>query len=787
MGRQMKRLLVTATLLASIGNAYAQELPKFAADSRFTIDGSYWRSWAYDNINVQAAWKFNANRVATGYTGKNVTVAVFDSGLDVNNSKFAGNTVRGWNLYGNNGNGSVGVTGDNNWHGTFVSSIIGANTSTPSNPTMYGVAPNAKIMPIQIIDANGAGNFTDGQLAKAINFATSGGARVFNNSWNHSQTLAELGTTGAAGLRTSLPQEITAWQNAVTKGALIVFAAGNYGKVDPGYYGTMPHVSSGLGRNWITTIATDQTGAKADFSNGCGIAWAYCMAAPGSGIVGIYKNTLGVGSGTSFAAPIVSAAAALLYEKWPSLKGADIQKILFDTADKTGIYADKTVYGQGMLNLTKAFAPVGTVKIAANSPTVNGPTIALQSSTITASPAFGTAVQNALSNVDVMVLDDYKRDYSANLGSITSVQNNSLNYWGNQLAVFGSQEYQDGDGTTTWTGSANDLVAGFSTTYTDPLESDSKISSGSGSFSVSTARGNSSSGTVPKSSSRTFSTVGINASPSYGYGPFGNASIKPNDLVLINSVGNPYMNMAPNSNSAGITHKWDNGSSTRFGMFSNSISYNNIYNNIMNTFPTMTGFNVEHTVNLGRAYASISGGMVNESNTVLGSYSSGSLNLGTSARTTFAGFTTGYKLTDTISAFAGGTVGYTVTSTDPNSLIKKVRNLTSSNTYTGIVKTGIFTTLDRFGVVLGLPLRVNTGVFDMSIPTARDIDGNILYSNRSVALGTNKIEYNLQAFYNTPLTDSSSVGLGVGKRFNVTDLGTNNTETIGMVRYNLRF
>lgn len=68
--------------------------------------GVYTVPWAYYAINLNIAQ-------AAGYTGKGVTVGVFDTGLNVTNTKFAGNMTTGYNIFGNNGAGSVGVTTDN--------------------------------------------------------------------------------------------------------------------------------------------------------------------------------------------------------------------------------------------------------------------------------------------------------------------------------------------------------------------------------------------------------------------------------------------------------------------------------------------------------------------------------------------------------------------------------------------------------------------------------------------------------------------------------------------------
>ena len=100
----------------------------------------------------------------------------------------------------------------------------------------------------------------------------------------------------------------------------------------------------------------------ADYSNRCGVAQDYCIAAPG---------TLSeVGEGTSFAAPRVSGALAVLLSASrsrtgsPQLSTEELVQRLYATANKTGIYADRAMYGQGFLDLAAAVAPVGQMGMA---------------------------------------------------------------------------------------------------------------------------------------------------------------------------------------------------------------------------------------------------------------------------------------------------------------------------------------------------------------------------------------------------------------------------------------
>ena len=413
----MKRLLVSTLLLGlSAADAAAQS---HAQGAYYMPIGQNYVSWAYPFINLQSA-------IGRGLSGKGVTVGVFDTGITASSYKFNGNIAGpGYNIYTG---GSV--TTDGNGHGTFVSSLIAANTQTiGSAMTMYGVASGAKLLPIQIMNSSGTGTWTDSQLANGINYAVNGGARVFNNSWGSTLMMSQV---SSAAVLSQNALTISAYEKAAARGVVNVFAAGNYGTSSPDYYATLPSVNSKLLGSWIVVAAADTNGAIASWSNRCGIAASYCLTAPGSNIVGLYGNQLALGSGTSFAAPIVSGGIALLMQEWPYLTGAQITSLLLRTANKTGIYANSAIYGQGMINLSAATAPQGAVVI---------PTGAAVSSSSLPLAQSGLSLPSSFGHVDtlgssIMVLDDYGRAYSVGLNILMTSSRSTIDLTA-QLARFG--------------------------------------------------------------------------------------------------------------------------------------------------------------------------------------------------------------------------------------------------------------------------------------------------------------------------------------------------------------
>ena len=159
-------------------------------------------------------------------------------------------------------------------HGTMVSGII------------HLVAPTALIMPLKAFNADGTGYLSD--VLRAIYFAVQNGASVINMSFSFSTYSSEVARAAKYATRHQ---------------AICVASAGNDGKEEMVYPAALSNVMGVASTTNNDTVST--------FSNyGEDLVW---VAAPGEGIITTYPfGTFGAGWGTSFSAPFVSGAAALL-------------------------------------------------------------------------------------------------------------------------------------------------------------------------------------------------------------------------------------------------------------------------------------------------------------------------------------------------------------------------------------------------------------------------------------------------------------------------------------------
>ena len=196
---------------------------------------------------------------------------------------------------------------------------------------------------------------------------------------------------------------------------VIVVSAGNdsSAELDPFAAGLDLAGAGGV----IVAGSVDENGVISDFSNRAGSQADHYLTARGEAICCTYKNgTLYVDSdgfaylfsGTSFSAPQIAGAVALLAQAFPTLTGKQIVDILLRSAFDAGASGVDAIYGNGILDIARAFQPIGTTSLAGGTTP-----IALGDTTGSTSPAMGDAVASAA--LQTVVLDEYKRAFGVNL------------------------------------------------------------------------------------------------------------------------------------------------------------------------------------------------------------------------------------------------------------------------------------------------------------------------------------------------------------------------------------
>lgn len=299
------------------------------------VDVGYAAQWGLQIIYANEVWSVS--------TGANVLVAVVDSGSGPN-ADLAANLSPGKSIIrGRSTDNAIDV--DPIGHGTHVAGIIAAQANNDIG--IAGVAPNAKILPIRVLDAYGDGSETD--VALAIRYAVDVGARVINLS---------LGGVGQS------VQLQTAIQYAADRNVLVVAAAGNAG---PNAGVTYP-----AGNDLTLAVtATDQTMTSPSFAQ----RGSYIdITAPGIGICSTVRigsradssrNCAAAGepyvtmSGTSMAAAFISGVAALIIAANPTLTAIQVRELIVATATDIGEPGRDDTFGAGLVNTYAIFRALG--------------------------------------------------------------------------------------------------------------------------------------------------------------------------------------------------------------------------------------------------------------------------------------------------------------------------------------------------------------------------------------------------------------------------------------------
>jgi type VII secretion-associated serine protease mycosin len=272
-----------------------------------------------DEWHIRSLRLADANRITKG---EGVVVAVIDTGV-YPHADLRRNLLPGTSFIGSSDN-----TGraDSNGHGTKMASLIAAH-GRPDGAGVVGIAPAAKILPVQDSDEEGRINSTS--AGEAIEWAADHDAKIINFS-------------GATAPSQALQKGIKA---AADQDALVVAAAGNVGQdVVTAYPATMSGV--------LSVGASDRSGQHAADSV---LASHIQLCAPGVDIEGAEPpNRYSIGDGTSDATAIVSGTAALVRAKFPQLSAQEVIHRLTATAMDIGTPGRDNECGFGVLNIVKA-------------------------------------------------------------------------------------------------------------------------------------------------------------------------------------------------------------------------------------------------------------------------------------------------------------------------------------------------------------------------------------------------------------------------------------------------
>ncbi|MEV7600358.1 S8 family serine peptidase [Kitasatospora sp. NPDC089797] len=265
--------------------------------------------WHLDAMHAPEMWKVSK--------GDGITVAVIDGGFKLDHPDLAGQFLSGKDFSG--GAGGVGSYGDG--HGTQMASLIAGTGKSNGGTGAYGLAPGAKILPLKINNGTvGPVVSTDflGQVGQAVTYAVDQGSKVINISQGISAVSTSPGDVEKLN-------KTLRW--ARSKGVLVVSSVGN--SAESGnlaeYPSALPDVVGvgAVGRDVVATSESQQ-GPQV------------VLAAPGVDMIEACTGNTGYckSHGTSDAAALVSASAALVWSVHKDWTANQVLRVLINTASK---------------------------------------------------------------------------------------------------------------------------------------------------------------------------------------------------------------------------------------------------------------------------------------------------------------------------------------------------------------------------------------------------------------------------------------------------------------------
>ncbi|MGW3515705.1 S8 family serine peptidase [Streptomyces hydrogenans] len=289
---RLRRALLGTTAIAVLTTSLVGVAPTaVAADARS-------QQWYLDAMKAEEIWK--------KATGKGITVAVIDSGVDPDTPSLKGKVLKGWDASESKGD----ETDDYSGHGTSVAEVI---VGSGAGGGIRGLAPDARVIPYRVAD-------TERQNEQAV------------NAFDMEESIKAAADSDAKIINVSVASDYynegirEAVKYAQGKGKLVFAGAGNNATKGnkPQYPASYPEA--------VAVAASDRDGSVAEYSqHGDTID----IAAPGTDVPGYCDKSLAkycLNYGTSFSTAIASASAALIWSMHPDWTGNQVLRVMLDSA-----------------------------------------------------------------------------------------------------------------------------------------------------------------------------------------------------------------------------------------------------------------------------------------------------------------------------------------------------------------------------------------------------------------------------------------------------------------------
>ncbi|MDB0041947.1 S8 family serine peptidase [Gammaproteobacteria bacterium] len=743
----------------------------------------YQGQWGLDVVNASAAY-------ARGATGLGVTIGITDSGLDnthteISLGRLSGDSDLSYSNYTPNTRQQR--------HGTMVASVAAGKQEKTDTSPMHGVAFEANVLfiaiqlaepdpdydPVDIGTDDGSGTVTDAPDFTGIdNFFSSlfeiynqYDVDIVNNSYGYSGNIIDY---TEAQVRYAFPKTIAEMSQIGipdSQKTIYVWAAGNAGGyADQGVDFSSPELLPGMAHyipeiqgHSIAVASVDENGSISSFSSRCGVAQDYCISAPGGRITAAYPTStsdtgiyigntnddnynsciqdnscFAVTSGTSFAAPFVSGGLAVIADYFEGQLGSkEIVDRLFSTANKEGVYSDKAIYGQGLMDLGAATAPVGQVS-AMLTGTLSGAMVpAFFTGIQLTSPSFGDAVSNGVANQTIIFFDELGAPFRGAVDNLTTdYRNQIVNLDGYEHMYQSTPQIIDSqDNVLEMSNYKNQNLSYGLINSMHLLEAQQD----SNQFFTYLNKGNNS-----------FVSHGINGS--WALGIFQDKDLRYKSQ-LRSQFSNPWLNFSAGGTSFGSVYKFQHNLDVAFLISSgrNRFQANEVFGESNSSTVAMIELQPKNYM------PSIQFGILKENDANLGLSGSGAFNGNSGQMTSFVG------ISDSINLFGGKFfsslyIGNSHGTSNNEGMINSITEIQSSAFGMGFLKQSIFNSGDELLLSIDQPMRTESGEMNLRVPVYRTTERNVLFNFFGFTLRPSGREVHSKARY---ISSYKNIGLSL--------------------------
>lgn len=712
------------------------------------------RSTGLDNIRALAAFE-------AGGSGEGVIVGTVDTGVDLDHIDLR-NNISPLSLDVATGR-KTPTANDTDGHGTFVAGIIAAERNDRGT---LGVAFNATIFAARADDPGSCEDekedgcvFFDDAIARGIIQSVNNGAKVINIS---------LGGEGFGF------QVLNAIRTAAQNDVLVVISAGNESELDPSGFAQVALDPIARG-NVLIIGATDQLDQLASFSNKAGNLAEFFLVAPGVGIRSTSPDDfVGIGSGTSFSAPHVSGAAALLIQMFPNLTMREVAEILILTATDLGAPGRDAIFGNGLINLEAAIQPLGATAIAS---AAGASPVDADDSGMAASAAFGDGFRRTGALDGIIITDRFDRTFRKNFSETVLDAPRGLS-----LEGLISRPQRIADRTLRFGPGARLAFEAYDDRFVAVRSNLSSLDQATASRPRTTA----------------FFATELDAASdlrvAFGHAPArllsaGGVDDPSEDFMLGARIDTPFLAGGADSSALAVSRRLPGGLRLDLA-FSRSEKDGNARDALA---PLREDSNRQTMVaqmryHLGGAEIGLQAGVSDETGALLGARSSGALDFGQGASSSFVALDARLGLGGDWQAFGRYLTGFTRARSDGAALLGDIGRLRSESFALGVTGHDVLRAGDRFGFSVIQPLRVTGGDVSLTVPVFRDLETGIFsFESRSFSLSPSGREVDLEMSYGLRLGFATTLEAGIIQQFEAGHVKNGGAITNFLIRARTRF